>query len=234
MVVEQPGGRTLVEAGVLLAAMVAWFGPWGRALVEMPSATAMIVATGMLLLAIVAALAAAGGTLDRLGLRGWPHADDVRYGLWLVLPTYATAGLAALAATGLTIVLGSESIEGIVAAKEPVVNMIADLDPWTMLPIALFVGLYEEVAFRGFLLPRLAGVLPGWLAVLLAAFAFGLAHLPSQGWIGVAQTTVAGTVLGAATLRRQSLWPAIVCHASFDLLSFALILLARPYLDRVL
>lgn len=234
MAIEQPGARSLLETAVLLGAMIAWFGPWGRDVVALPSAGLMVVATGILLLAVVTALAAAGQTLDRLGLRDLPTARDVRDGLWLVVPTYATAGVAAIAATALTVALGGDTIDDVVAAKEPVIRTVAALDPWSMLPIALFVGLYEEIAFRGFLLPRLAGVLPRWTAVLLAAFAFGMAHFPSQGWIGVAQTTVAGIVLGAATLRRQRLWPAIVCHASFDLLSFAIVLASRPYLDRIL
>ncbi len=233
MTVEQPPARTLLETAVLLGALVLWFGPWRQALVPITSASVMIVATGVLLLAVVMLLATASHTLGRLGIGDLPTMTDVRRGLWLIVPTYATAGLAAIAATALTIAFGTDTVEDVVAAKEPVLRTVAALDVWTLLPIALFVGLYEEIAFRGFLLPRLAGVLPRWLAIAIAGIAFGLLHFPSQGWIGAAQTTVVGVVLGAATLRWQRLWPAIICHASFDLLGFVLVAALRPYLDRV-
>lgn len=234
MAVEQPPARTLLETAALAGTIVLWFGPWRRALVPITTMNVMVVATGLVLLAVVLVLAAAGRTLGRLGVDDRPTSLDVRRGLWLVLPTYATAGLAAIAATALTVALGSDTVDDVVAAKEPVLRTIAALDVWALLPIALFVGLYEEIAFRGFLLPRLAGVLPRRLAILVAAIAFGLLHLSSQGWIGVAQTTVAGIVLGAATLRWQRLWPAIVCHATFDLVSFAILMTARPYVDRLM
>jgi membrane protease YdiL (CAAX protease family) len=234
MTVEQPPARTLLETAVLFGAIGLWFGPWRQALVPISSAGVMVVATGVVMLAVVVLLATASRTLGRLGIDDLPTMLDVRRGLFLIVPTYATAGFAAIAATGIVIAFGGDTVQDVVAAKEPVLRTVAALDVRTLLPIALFVGLYEEIAFRGFLLPRLAGVLPRPLAIALAAIAFGLVHYPSQGWIGVAQTTVVGVVLGAATLRWQRLWPAIISHASFDLLGFVIVAAARPYLDRVL
>ena len=58
----------------------------------------------------------------------------------------------------------------------------------------------EEMVWRGYVLPRVAGILGGssiaWAASLLAVNAvFGLAHL-YQGESGVVQTTVQGALLG--------------------------------------
>jgi membrane protease YdiL (CAAX protease family) len=85
--------------------------------------------------------------------------------------------------------------------------------------VLLWVAVYEEVLARGMLLgrARVLTVAP-WHAVLASALLFGLGHL-YQGWLGILQTTALGVVLGALTLRWGSLWPAILAHASLNLMS---------------
>jgi membrane protease YdiL (CAAX protease family) len=83
----------------------------------------------------------------------------------------------------------------------------------------LFVGVYEELAARGFLLARFRVALPGTaLPVVGSALLFGLGHV-YQGWIGVAQTTLLGVILAAYTLRWGTLWPAILAHAVLNTVS---------------
>jgi membrane protease YdiL (CAAX protease family) len=76
-----------------------------------------------------------------------------------------------------------------------------------------FVGVYEELTARGFLLARCLTALDGvWAPVLLSSILFGLGHA-YQGWIGVAQTAVMGAILAAYTVHWGTLWPAILAHA---------------------
>jgi membrane protease YdiL (CAAX protease family) len=89
----------------------------------------------------------------------------------------------------------------------------------------LFVGVYEEIMARGFLLTRCRDALGGiWGPVLLSSFLFGLGHL-YQGWIGVMQTTLFGIVLATLTVRWSTLWPAIFAHAILN--TFSLVMLER-------
>lgn len=84
-----------------------------------------------------------------------------------------------------------------------------------------FVGIYEELTARGFLLTRCRTALDGvWAPVLLSSMLFGLGHA-YQGWIGMAQTTLIGTVLAVNTVRWGTLWPAILAHALLNTFSVA-------------
>jgi membrane protease YdiL (CAAX protease family) len=85
--------------------------------------------------------------------------------------------------------------------------------------LMFFVGVYEEMAARGFLLARARSALGGtWVPVLLSSALFGLGHL-YQGWIGVAQTFAIGVILAFLTVRWGTLWPAILAHASVNTVS---------------
>ncbi|ABA58385.1 Abortive infection protein [Nitrosococcus oceani ATCC 19707] len=89
--------------------------------------------------------------------------------------------------------------------------------------LMFFVGVYEEIMARGFLLARCRLALGGlWGPVLLSSFLFGLGHL-YQGWIGVAQTTLFGIVLAILTVRWGTLWPAIFAHAMLNIFSLAIL-----------
>jgi membrane protease YdiL (CAAX protease family) len=94
---------------------------------------------------------------------------------------------------------------------------------WQILPLAMFVGFYEEVVFRGFLLGRLhvlfgserARMRTAVLAVAVSSAMFALGHA-YQGAVGVIQTFVAGACLATLVLFTRSLWPSIVAHAAID------------------
>ncbi len=92
-----------------------------------------------------------------------------------------------------------------------------------MIALLCFVGVYEELFARGFLLSRCRELLGGvWGPVLLSSFLFGWGHA-YQGWIGVAQTSLVGVVLAAFTIRWRTLWPAIIAHAALDITSIAML-----------
>lgn len=89
---------------------------------------------------------------------------------------------------------------------------------WSGPVVWVGVALFEE-AGRAFLLTRLWHIWRGagarWVAVLLSAALFGLAHL-YQGAAGVVSTAIFGLVMGAYFLRRGRLAPLVVSHALYD------------------
>lgn len=82
-----------------------------------------------------------------------------------------------------------------------------------VLAVAVVGPIVEEFIFRGLMMDRLSRVMPGWLAVVLSAAAFGVCH--GQGvWIGYA--FVLGLFFGFIDLRIGSVWPSILAHLAFN------------------
>jgi membrane protease YdiL (CAAX protease family) len=123
-------------------------------------------------------------------------------------------------------ILSHGSLEAQAVGRAHWLQHLAEIPPEAILPLAAFVGVWEEAVFRGFLLGRLRAALPAAatpratflrdaLAVVLCGLCFGAGH-GYQGVLGVMQTTTAGMVLGAVTVWRGSLWPAIGAHLAID------------------
>jgi len=78
-------------------------------------------------------------------------------------------------------------------------------------------GFLEEFSFRGFVVGRVrwllgSGTAATWVAVLVAAIPFGLAHA-YQGVTGMITTGLTGFLLGTVfVLHRFNLWYAIFTH----------------------
>jgi len=101
---------------------------------------------------------------------------------------------------------------------------------WVVVAFSLFVGVHEEVFFRGFVLTRLNAVLRSrWGAIVVSSIVFGLLHF-DQGPIGVVQTATVGFVLAVAATYLRTIWPVIIAHAMFDTISLSLI----PWLQEVM
>ena len=89
---------------------------------------------------------------------------------------------------------------------------------WVVAPTAAFC---EELLYRGFLFT----VLSRWLdsvhwAMLLAAVAFGLAHV-YQGARGIVRTALLGALLTIPVMRLGSLYPSMVAHCVIDAVALA-------------
>jgi uncharacterized protein len=83
---------------------------------------------------------------------------------------------------------------------------------------------FEELTFRGFLVPRLWRVLGrGSWAVAAAAVLFGLGHV-YEGTLAVFQTAVLGAWFGVVFVHRARLPSVMVAHAAFNTLNFTLML----------
>ncbi|MBO6604775.1 lysostaphin resistance A-like protein [Rhodophyticola porphyridii] len=90
--------------------------------------------------------------------------------------------------------------------------------------VALVVGLFEELLFRGVLLHGLRSKMPAIPAVLVAALIFGAFHFVN--WVGgqpfdvtvmqVISAAGGGVFYGALVLWTGSLWPSIIMHGLWD------------------
>jgi membrane protease YdiL (CAAX protease family) len=82
----------------------------------------------------------------------------------------------------------------------------------------LFVGLFEEYLFRGYMLYTLADGVGFWPAAILLALLFGFAHMGNggEGRIGVIDVCIFA-MFAAVTLRLTgNLWLAVGAHAGWD------------------
>jgi membrane protease YdiL (CAAX protease family) len=98
---------------------------------------------------------------------------------------------------------------------------------WTLAAFA------EELAFRGYLLNRVADLAGGkraaaWIvALVVTSTLFGLAHM-YQGASGMLITGMSGLLFGALYLAcGRNLWTAIIAHGVNDTVGFALIYLGK-------
>src|SRR6185369_5016547 len=100
--------------------------------------------------------------------------------------------------------------EEFVVQRAETLAMFSSMSLAWVLPVALFVGIYEEILFRGFVLTRLRSAFRGPLwPILLSSVAFGAVHF-AQGPVGMIQTSLIALVLSAIATYARSLWPAIL------------------------
>ncbi|NJM96590.1 MAG: CPBP family intramembrane metalloprotease [Phormidesmis sp. RL_2_1] len=78
---------------------------------------------------------------------------------------------------------------------------------------AVAAPVFEEILFRGFLLPSLTRYMPIWGAIGLSSLIFSAAHL---SFSEVLPLTVLGAVLGFAYVRSQNLLSSILLHSTWN------------------
>ncbi len=126
------------------------------------------------------------------------------------------------------IALSGFDVAGFVEERVEFFEVVPEI-PWGwMLALAIFVGIHEEIFFRGFLLSRLrTGLRSRAAAIILTSVIFGSLHV-YQGYAAVFQTAAVGAVLAVITTYTRTLWPAIIAHALIDAIG---LLLAGPVSD---
>jgi membrane protease YdiL (CAAX protease family) len=181
-----------------------------------------VLANGLLSLATVGALLRRRGQpVSSIGLNR-PRPARVLAGAAAAVPLCYLAG--AMSNVLVTLLSGGDFLS-FARDRTEFLGEIADIPLGWVFPISLFVGFYEEILFRGFLISRLRALCRGPVVPAVASsVVFGLMHF-SQGGVGMCQTAVVGLVLAAVVLRSGSLWPAIVAHAAIDSLSLAVTVL---------
>ena len=134
----------------------------------------------------------------------------------------------------LYMVISGVGVTGMAEERAEFFEVVPEFNPVVAILTALFVGLHEELLFRGFILARLQSLFRSniW-AIIVSAVIFGLLHA-YQGPIGVVQTTAVGLVLATIVTRTRSLWPAILAHAFVDIVAFVVIPLLQDMIPELL
>jgi uncharacterized protein len=82
----------------------------------------------------------------------------------------------------------------------------------------VFIGLFEETAFRGYLLFALTRPMGFWPAAILLSFLFAFVHRgnPGETFIGLVGVFVIAMFICLTVIKTGSLWFAIGFHMAFD------------------
>jgi uncharacterized protein len=144
------------------------------------------------------------GNWSDYGLTWWPD-QSLFWGLLIAI-------------LSLILVFGWELWRGwIVWHSEHTRSLLINMVP--ILLLALWIGVSEEVIFRGFIQMELVGIYGFWLAGIVASLIFALLHLlweRQQTWPQVPGLWLMGMVLtGAVMVNQQNLWLAIGLHAGW-------------------
>lgn len=203
----------------------------GSASLEQVNLVASVFVTGALMLFITAFMLRRDvDWRDSLQVRTVPVVQAIVFGAVGVVLSYG-AGALALGAYSL---LGPDLKEQL-SEKLTWVSKLGTLPLYWIIPISIFVGLWEEIVFRGFLLSRLKVIFRDntTLVVIVVGVLFGLGH-GYQGLQGILQTAAVGMALTAITLWRKSLWPAVIAHFSIDTIGLVATRLLKPLAEDLL
>ena len=101
------------------------------------------------------------------------------------------------------------------AKLEPFLPKTGEQLLWGLI-VSLGAGLFEEIAYRGYLIPYCRFWLPQWPALVAAALLFGLAHF-YQGAADTLMTALLGLAFGFIYVETGSLALPILLHAAVDI-----------------
>ncbi len=234
--------RANLQALGLLAVFYGYL--YGNALLSGPEAklsnpVASVFTTGGLMLLVVTLLV--WRDVDwrgSLGLQPTP-----------VLPAVIFGGAGVVAAYGANIVfvVGYSLVRGGMleqaTQKAQWASKLGAMPLYWVLPLSMFVGIWEETVFRGFLLGRLRvafhavegnprAKLATAMAVVVSGLLFGAGH-GYQGPLGLVQTAAVGIAFGALTVWRKSLWPAVIAHLTMDTVGLVALKFLKPALEEL-
>ncbi|KAL6556427.1 hypothetical protein OROGR_005715 [Orobanche gracilis] len=99
------------------------------------------------------------------------------------------------------------SVEQSIMARDPVAMAL-----YAMV-LVVCAPLWEEIVFRGFLLPSLTRYMPVWCSILVSAVAFALVHFNVQRMLPLISL---GVVMGVIYARSRNLLPSMLLHSLWN------------------
>lgn len=99
------------------------------------------------------------------------------------------------------------SVEQSIMARDPVAMALYAL------VVSVCAPVWEEIVFRGFLLPSLTKYMPVWCSILVSSIAFALAHFNVQRMLPL---IFLGVVMGVVFARSRNLLPSILLHSLWN------------------
>jgi CAAX protease family protein len=140
---------------------------------------------------------------------------------WWTVPLGLVAGTAILGASG--ILIGVLHL----SSNTQFAGYLLSL-PWpTRAMLVITAGVWEETAYRGYALERLASILGSkWLAGGVTVLCFAFAHIPAVGLDHILPVLIVSIFVTLLYLWRRNLVLNMVAHATVDAIS----LLALPFI----
>lgn len=83
--------------------------------------------------------------------------------------------------------------------------------------LSVSAGIVEETLWRGYLIWYLSQIMPVWVAAVISAVGFGIAH-GYQGLANVPRITLVGALFTGLFVLTGSLWLPMILHSAVDLL----------------
>ncbi|XP_044485276.1 uncharacterized protein LOC123210850 [Mangifera indica] len=99
------------------------------------------------------------------------------------------------------------SVEQSIMARDPVAMALYAI------VVSVCAPVWEEIVFRGFLLPSLTKYMPVWCAILVSSVAFALAHFNVQRMLPL---IFLGVVMGLVFARSRNLLPSMLLHSLWN------------------
>jgi membrane protease YdiL (CAAX protease family) len=110
--------------------------------------------------------------------------------------------------------------------RSQVLQMFPQISPIWLILVTAFVGFYEELVFRGFLITRLKVMTKNvWVAVFISSVIFGVVH-NYQDKLAMVQITMIAFIFGTMYVRRKSLISPMLAHMAFDFINLAFVFTA--------
>ncbi|KAK6936753.1 Type II CAAX prenyl endopeptidase Rce1-like [Dillenia turbinata] len=99
------------------------------------------------------------------------------------------------------------SVEQSIVARDPVAMALYAI------VVSVCAPVWEEIVFRGFLLPSLTKYMPVWCSILVSSVAFALAHFNVQRMLPL---VFLGVVMGAVFARSRNLLASMLLHSLWN------------------
>ncbi len=169
----------------------------------------------LLILLLVVMLRADGQSLEVLGIFKRGALREVLASSWITIGAFAVTVIVAIPAGLIAMAAGILQRES--AQRTETLQTIASQGSIAEFALAAVVAAtFEEIAFRGFLTPRMRTLVGSWpLAVGLVSIVFGLGHI-YEGAIATVQTACLGAYFAAMMLVRRRLIGPALAHAAFN------------------
>ncbi|KAG9448423.1 hypothetical protein H6P81_014551 [Aristolochia fimbriata] len=103
--------------------------------------------------------------------------------------------------------VGASSVEQSIVARDPVAMALYAV------VVSVCAPIWEEIIFRGFLLPSLTRYMPVWCSILVSAIAFALAHFNAQRMLPL---VFLGVVMGVVFARSRNLFASMLLHSLWN------------------
>jgi len=132
---------------------------------------------------------------------------------WWTVPSGLIAGIAILGASGILIGLFRLS------SNTQFAGYLLSLPLPTRVMLVITAGVWEETAYRGYALERLASLLGSKLAGAITVLCFAFAHIPAVGLNHILPVLIVSIFVTLLYLWRRDLVLNMVTHATVDAIS---------------